>query len=83
MTFYPGQLIATIIYLIGAVTNGILIGLLPYLIIGLAALIVRRLASPTSKSAFARILAFAFIGTFLGMFTGASKEPVVAECSQP
>lgn len=67
---------SNLIFLAGAIFNGIVYGLAPFLFVALALLPTKWVTS--LRGVYFQILAFSSIGAFLGMFTGASKEPVVA-----
>lgn len=65
-------------FLLKAIGNGLVFGALPFVVVFLFLLPLQFWGPRGLRSEFAKIVAFAFIGTFLGMFTGASREPITA-----
>ncbi|MDO9415369.1 hypothetical protein [Pararhizobium sp.] len=62
----------------GGVLNGLIFGILPFAVLLLATLPLRKWSNRVAPGSYGKIVAFGCIGMFLGIFTGASKEPVVA-----
>lgn len=63
-------------FLQGALSNGAVFGLMPFLLIVLVTLPLN--LTVKLRRIYLRVLAFAFVGVFLGMFTGGSKDSVTA-----
>lgn len=67
---------AKIDFVEGALSNGAIFGLVPFLLIFLLTLPLTFVAQ--LRKIYLRVIAFAFVGVFLGMFTGGSKDSVTA-----
>lgn len=78
MSDFASHALNNLQFLAKAVGNGLVFGTLPFLIVFLLLLPLRFWGPSGLRNEFAKVVAFAFIGTFLGMFTGASREPVTA-----